>query len=155
LERVRNSSSAEGARAVDRAIDEVLAYGMRGLVAGLSAEKQRYLKSHPELQKSLSAEVRSEMAAELRPKYRTQLEEGRRMLLKLSTTEVTEVAEALVGARESVTQPVLEALNHIKPLRDLIRQFADVAAAKVAYSKGASLRPGTWVHTPTVVVSWN
>ncbi|WP_104978933.1 hypothetical protein [Sorangium cellulosum] len=37
----------------------------------------------------------------------------------------------------------------------LLRRITDLDAVKNRYVKAATLRKGTWIHTPTAVVSWN
>jgi hypothetical protein len=114
-------------------------------------------KLPPELLATLGVEqFTSDFDAELREQAITDVKAVSKALGKLDTDGLAELG-ALLGDPRSATGIREDVFPVYKQVRELGQRFPPFANPEVykAYADNVAARPDAWIHTPSIVISWN
>ncbi|WP_394820640.1 hypothetical protein [Pendulispora albinea] len=143
--------------AVTKAIHDLASDLQRHHLANASPRLRAFVAAFPSLEQKVLGRLKAHLGVSLRAKYMNELKSVQDAVTSLSDHDRESLTFALASGRPPLRGSARVAALHgdILEQREVIQGLIDVSEVMRSYQSAFTPTPDAWVHTPSVVVSWN
>jgi hypothetical protein len=154
LQRIERSTEADLRRNVASEIRASAAMLLQSLL-DRKEELRELIAFFPGSRDRMLDEIRGNVAERYEAQFTNTLRQIKEQLATLEPSDRDTLSRVLVGARMPMSGAVTALRKQIVDELSLVQRFADLPEVERAFAGSVTATPDTWIHTPSIVVSWN